>query len=214
MLSDPASEPLQEETIYTFTISDIFAGTSSYSEHAVPKGAKPISYVEWDNLDRSILQQHSEETKIFGDFYRKEWSQHDLFSEVIVAWPMCRHLSNAGKRKMHLDSVASQVVDILPFVQQFYKYLVIYENVSNLVILDEVHGILTDAIKQYDAKGWVFAGIIWMDDGLVGGRSNRVRPLVVSDEESVSWNIPILDTRLPIMEAVELYQVYWNPHTK
>jgi site-specific DNA-cytosine methylase len=152
----------------------LFAGALSLSHN----------YVEWDKLGRLILQQHSEEAKVFGDFYKREWSQHDLFSEVIVAWPMCRHLSKAGRRKMHLDSVASQVVDILHFVQQFCKYLVIYENVSNLVVLDEVHGILSCAITQYDSKGWVFAGIIWMDDDLVGGRSNRIRPLVVSDEQS------------------------------
>ena len=209
----PTSKPLQQGPVYDFTFSDIFAGTSSFSEHSVPGGAIPISYIEWENLDRLILRQHSEDAKIFGDFYKQEWSKHNLVSDVIVAWPMCRHLSNAGRRKMHLDSVASQVVDILPFVQQFCKYLVIYENVSNLVILDEEHGILSDAIKQYDSKGWVFGGIIWMDDDVVGGRSNRLRPLVVSDEQSVSWKIPILDTRLPSMDAVEpLSSVLEPPH--
>ena len=114
---------------------------------------------------------------------------------------------------MHLDSVASQIVDILPFVQQFCKYLVVYENVSNLVLLDEVHGILTDAINRYDRKGWVFAGTMWMIDDAVGGRSNRIRPLIFSDEESVSWKIPILDIRLPIMEVVEpLSSVLEPPH--
>ena len=67
-----------------------------------------------------------------------------MVSDVVVAWPMCRHVSNVGRRKVHLDSVASQVVDILPFVQQFCKYLVIYENVSNLVVLDEVISTSTD----------------------------------------------------------------------
>jgi hypothetical protein len=106
VISDPPSKPLQEEAVYTFTFSVIFAGTPSFSEHAVPRGAKPISYVEWDRSDRLILQQRSEEAKVFGDFYKREWPQQDLFSEVIVAWPVCRHLSNAGRRKMHLDSVA------------------------------------------------------------------------------------------------------------
>ena len=131
----PAFKPHQEGQFYNITFSDTFTGTSSFSEHAVPEGAKPVAYVEWEDLDRLILRQHSEDAKIFGDFYKREWSKHNLVSDVIVAWPMCRHLSNAGRRKMHLDSVASQVVDILPFVQQFCKYLVVYENVSNLVIL-------------------------------------------------------------------------------
>ena len=42
----PPSKPLQEEAVYTFTFLDIFAGTSSFSEHAVPRGTKPISYVK------------------------------------------------------------------------------------------------------------------------------------------------------------------------
>ena len=209
----PTSKPCQEGQVYTFTFSDNFVGTSSFSEHAVPGGAEPVAYVEWEDLDRLILRQHSEDAKIFGDFYKEEWSEHNLVSDVVVAWPMCKHLSNAGRRKMHLDSVASQVVDILPFVQQFCKYLVIYENVSNLVVLDEVHGIPSDAIRHYDSNGWVFADIIWMDDDLVGVRSNRVRPLVVSDEQSVSWKIPILDTMLPSMDAVgPLSSVLEPPH--
>ena len=91
--TDPTSKTCQKDSVCDFTFSDLFAGTSSFSEHSVPRGAKPVSFVEWEDTDRVILQQHSKEAKIFGDFYRREWSQHDLFSEVVVAWPMCRHLS-------------------------------------------------------------------------------------------------------------------------
>ena len=100
---DPPSD-----THEPFGYVDIFAGASAWSEGVAPFGGFPVGPIEIDTANQKLLEQFYPHAWVCGDYYAEEWQQHPSDkTDVVVAWPMCKHLSRAGLRRMQTDDCAS-----------------------------------------------------------------------------------------------------------
>ena len=170
-----------------FTYVDVFAGTSAWSEGASLFGGAPAGFIEKDSANRELLRHFYPSSWICADYYDKEWKQYPSSEvDVIVAWPMCNHLSMAGRRRMQRDVCATQLWDICEAVDHFRPLLVGVENVIQLEEDESKHGLMSIAIHQFDLIGYTLSSVWRLNDPDLGGYSERPRAWLVFEPTKTS----------------------------
>jgi hypothetical protein len=192
---DPPSD-----THESFGYVDIFAGTSAWSEGASPFGGFPVGFIEIDTANQSLLKHFYPHAWVCGDYYAEEWRQHPADEvDVVVAWPMCKHLSRAGLRRMQTDDCASQLWDIVSAVDHFRPLLVGIENVVELEEDEATHGLVEKAIHRFETIGYILVAIWRLHDPSLSGYSHRKRAWLIFEPVRVSARLPMFHQ--PVMDG-------------
>ena len=132
--------PLLQWPVFSYV--EAFAGSSAFSERAIPLGGSAIGFVEWEVSDHPLLSALEPSAWICGDLYDREWEQHSGPVDALLTWPMCKHLASCGLLRMQHDDVASQLWDTIDMAVHFEVRMVCTENVTRLEWDNQAHSLL------------------------------------------------------------------------
>ena len=190
----------------TFTYLDVFAGTSAFSEQAESRGGIPVGFIEVDESDHPLLDFHNPPW-IAADYYGNHWrDQVYQPADVMVAWPMCKHLARNGLMRMQEDEVASQLWDTLEAAVFFNVYLVALENVPRLEWLDFEHGLLSRCISIFAQAGYELAAVWNISDADLGGCTWRTRPWILFEKTALTMRLQPLLQPASSLQPQEMIQ--------
>ena len=183
----------------TFSYVESFAGSSAFSEKAIPLGGRALGFVEWEESDHPLLRNLEPSAWICGDFYSYSWQQHSEQADALLSWPMCKHLASCGLLRQQYDDVASQLWDTTCMAVHFGVKLVATENVTRLEFGNAEHGLLDADLQHWGAAGFSLAAVWRVNDSPLGGTTWRERTWVIKECARLTSRLPPLHQ--PAMEA-------------
>lgn len=132
----------------------LFAGIGGIDLGFERAGMECVAQVEWDEFCQSILAKHWPDVPRYGDI--RDVSKENLpAADLICGGPPCQPFSSSGKRRGEKDArylwpeMLRVIVDVRP------KW-VVFENVANMVRMDEFAYIYTDLEnKGYDVVSFI-----------------------------------------------------------
>ena len=183
----------------SFSYVESFAGSSAFSEKAIPLGGRALGFVEWEESDHPLLHNLEPSAWICGDFYSYSWQQHNQQADALLSWPMCKHLASCGLLRQQHDDVASQLWDTTCMAVHFGVKLVATENVTRLEFGNAEHGLLDADLQHWGAAGFSLAAVWRVNDNPLGGATWRERTWIIKECARLTSRLPPLHQ--PPMEA-------------
>jgi hypothetical protein len=187
-----AESALRSPSRFSFSYSEVFAGTSAIGERIHEVGGIPVAFIEIDRQDLALLGEFYPEASRAGDFYARQWAQWATRTDVLFGWPMCKHVSAAGRQRMQHDEVASQLWELSEVAVLQQAVLVVIENPAPLEELDHQHGLLSRAVSVFETTGYTLSAVVPLQDSLLGGQSARRRIFIVFERVELEVRMPLL----------------------
>lgn len=175
--------------------ADAFAGHGSFGRSFGKLMGLPVGFVEKEQLCRHLLATQWPGVPIAGDFYDEEWRSWDIaFFPVLVGGPSCQAHTTAGKRGRSGDPRSRQGVDMAAMAERFRPYIVVLENVVELL-----HDMQTmsDLTTAFDAAGYVLRADEILRHDHLGGCTIRDRCFLIFERKDFSALIPRVHSTPP-----------------
>jgi site-specific DNA-cytosine methylase len=172
---------------------ELWAGLGSLSVVASQFGIEPAALLEKDPLLHKLLQARHAQAQTALSFEAGNWKQWSFPSDafiVVVGGPPCTALSRAGKQLMQHDYQSSYIAATIELALYFGAMMVLIENVPELVTLDSVHQLLSNASSRALEGGLEQVGTFQLRDIDCGGLSQREHVWIQYEHHFLSHALP------------------------
>ena len=201
--------------------SDVFTGVGSWPEVASEVGITPTNACELQPAQRQLLRRRWPRLQLTSDFRRTKftsWAPSTQQRLWGTASPACQGLTVSGKGALrHYADVRNDQTIMCPAMfRAMGASVACIEQVSELVTLDDTHGMLTSLYSAAVQHGYMPLGASLYMHSQFGGGTSRCRAVPVMELQHLHEVLPV--SHLPsappssVTAAKEWVQAGSRPH--
>ena len=131
-----------------------------------------------------------------------QWAKDGLTAHTVVAGVPCQPFSAIGQLQMQNDKRAFMALHVCDAAVALKSSVIILEEVSNFVDLDDTHGVFTEVKRYYKENGFSLEQIIRPHHSECGGWTNRERVIIFFTKQGCKLDIKM--TKLAPQNPPEL----------